>query len=116
MKVSVFPALLAVILTAALTYWAYYIGQEDENIVLLTIGTAVTIFFTLGVAMSVRFPNARVGLSIKTFAVLSFVVMFASNLFFACLGVNAPLYVIWQTILLVTFFFVFLKLTEKKNV
>ena len=103
MKISVFPALLSLVLTAALTYLAYYIGQEDENNV-------------LGVAMSVRFANERVGLSIKVCSILCFVVMLITNLCFAWIGVNAPLYVILQTVLLVTYLFVIWKLSEVKNV
>ena len=116
MKISVFPALLSLVLTAALTYLAYYIGQEDENNVLLAIGTAITILSTLGVAMSVRFANERVGLSIKVCSILCFVVMLITNLCFAWIGVNAPLYVILQTVLLVTHLFVIWKLSEVKNV
>ena len=116
MKISAFPALLSVILTAALTYLTYYIGKEDENNVLLAIGTAITILSTLGVSMSVRFVNKRVGLSIKVCSILCFVVMFIANLGFAWLGVNAPLYVILQIVLLVTYLFVVWKLSEVKNV
>ena len=116
MKISVFPALLSVILTTVLTYLAYYIGQEDEYNVLLAIGTAITILPTLGVAMSVRFANERVGLNIKICSILCFIVMFIANLGFAGMGVNAPLYVILQTVLLVTYFFIVWKLSEIKNI
>ena len=116
MKISVFPALLSVILTAALTYLAYHIGREDENCVLLTIGTAVTVLSTLAFAMSVKFNNERVGMSIKVCSILGFVIMFVANLCFAWVGVNAPLYVILQTVLLVTYLFVVWKLSEVKNV
>ena len=116
MKISIFPMLLSVILTAALTYLAYHIGREDENAVLLAIGTVITVFSTLAFAMSVKFDNERVGVSIKACSVLFFVVMFIVNLCFAWIGVNAPLYVILQTVLLVIDLFVVWKLSEVKNV
>ena len=116
MKISVFPTLLSVILTAALTYLPYHIGREDENCVLLAIGTAVTVFSTLAFAMSVKFDNERVGVSIKTCSILSFIVMFIANLCFAWLGVNAPYYIILLALLFVVYLFVVWKLYEVKNV
>ena len=116
MKVSVFPTLLSVILTAALTYLSYHIGREDENCVLLAIGTAITVFSTLALAMSVSFDNERVGMSIKACSILFFIIMFIANLCFAWMGVNAPWYVILQTVLLVIYLFVVWKLSEIKNV
>lgn len=116
MKISVFPALLSVILTAALTYLAYHIAREDENNVLLCIGTAISFLSTLALIMSVKFENPKVGVSIKTWTVLCFIIMLITNLCFAWLGVNAPLYVIVLTILLVIHLFVVWKLTGIKNV
>lgn len=116
MKISVFPALLSVILTAALTYLTYHIGRNDDNCVLLAIGTAITVLSTLAFAMSVKFDNERVGISIKLCSVVCFIVMFITNLCFAWKGVNVPFYIILQTVLLVAYLFVVWKLFEKKNV
>ena len=116
MKISVFPALLSVILTAALTYLTYHIGRNDENCALLAAGTAITVLSTLAFAMSVKFDNERVGVSIKLCSVICFIVMFIASLCFAWKGVNVPFYIILQTVLLVAYLFVVWKLFEKKNV
>lgn len=115
MKISVFPALLSVVLTAALTYLVYHIGREDENSVLLTIGTAVTSLSTLAFAMSFKLANERVGMNIKLCSAFFFVFMYIANLCFAWIGVNIPFYIILQTILLVFYLFIVWKLSVVKN-
>lgn len=116
MKISIFPTVLSVILTAALTYLVYSIAQTDDNSVLLAIGTAISVLSTLAMAMSVEFENSRVGASIKALAIVCFFIMLIVNLCFAWLGVNAPYYVILLALLLVVYLFVVWKLYEVKNV
>lgn len=116
MKISVFPACLSLILTAALTYLVFNIAQTDNNCILLTIGTAISVLSTLAMAMSVKFENSRVGASIKALAIVCFFIMLIVNLCFAWLGVNVPYYVILLALLFVVYLFVVWKLYEMKNI
>ena len=76
MKISVFSALLSLILTAALSYLTYHIAKEDENNVLLLIGTFFSVLSTLALNMSVKFDNPKMGLNIKVWCTIMFFVLF----------------------------------------
>lgn len=116
MKISVFSALLSLILTAALSYLTYHIAKEDENNVLLLIGTFFSVLSTLALNMSVKFDNPQMGLNIKVWCTIMFFVLFIINLCFAWLGVNVTYYVILLAIILVVHLFIVSKMFGTKNV
>lgn len=116
MKVSIYPALLSLMLTAALSYLAYYIGKEDENSIFLLIGTIISVLSTLALNMSVKFDNHKIGLNIKVWCTIMFFVLFIVNFCFAWLGVNVTYYIIIMTLLLVIHLFVVSKMFSTKNV
>ena len=116
MKVSIYPALLSLMLTAALSSLAYYIGKEDENSIFLRIGTIMSVLSTLALNMSVKFDNHKIGLNIKVWCTIMFFVLFIVNFCFAWLGVNVTYYIIIMTLLLVIHLFVVSKMFSTKNV
>jgi hypothetical protein len=101
MKVSVVPAVLSVILTAALTFGVYSASSADQNVVLLTIGSALTFLLTLGACVAVSLPDGRHSVNLKVFSGLMFVLALIVAFCFAGYGVNVAAYVIIQAILLV---------------
>ena len=116
MKISVFSALLSLILTAALSYLTYHIAKEDENNVLLLIGTFFSVLSTLALNMSVKFDNHKIGLNIKVWCTIMFFVLFIVNFCFAWLGVNVTYYIIIMTFILVVHLFIVSKMFGTKNV
>ena len=103
-------------MTAALSYLVYNIAIEDENCILLTIGTAISVLLTLALCMAVKFDNPKVGINIKIWCFIMFFIMFVSNLCFAWFGVNLPYYFILLAFLWVIHLFVVWKMSEIKNV
>lgn len=116
MKISLFPALLSIVLTAVLSYLAHTIAADDENATLLVVGTAVSVLSTLGVSMGIKFANSKVGLNIKIWCFLFFLLLFAANLCFAWLGVKMPYYVILITTLWIIHMWVVWKMAGIKHV
>ena len=116
MKISVFPTFLSLILTMALSYWIYYIAREDENVLLLTIGTVISFLSTLAFSMAVKYSNEKLGINVIVWNIIAFVVMLITNLCFAWLGVNVPYYIILMVILLVVHLFIVGKFLEIKDI
>lgn len=112
-KVSIFPTILSIVTTVALAYLVCHISRCDENCVLLTIGTFVSVLLTLAFAMSVKFQNKRVGMNVKVCSVLCFFIMYIVSLCIAWIGVNVPIYVILQSVLVAAYLFVVWKLSTK---
>lgn len=100
MKVSIIPAMMAVLISAALTYAVYSMGSEDESIVLLTIGTALTFLISIGTTMAVNMTDGRDSVNLKVFGGLMFIVSAISAFCFAGFGINIPTYVVITTIIL----------------
>lgn len=116
MKISVFSVLLSLILTTVLSYLTYHIAEEDENNVLLLIGTFLSILSTLALNMSVKFNNSKMSLNIKFWCTVMFFVLFIANLCFAWIGMNVTYYIIIMTLLLVIHLFVVSKMFSTKDV
>lgn len=116
MKISIFPAFLSLILTAVLSYLIHTIAVDNENYILLTIGTAISILFTLPLGMAVKFNNFKVGVNIRIFSIIMFLIMFFANLCFAWFGTKTPYLIILLTFLLVVHILVVWKMSEIQNI
>ena len=100
MKISLIPAILSTLPTAALTFWIYNMNSSDEYAVLLTVGTALTFLLTLGACLSVSLPDSRDTINLKVWSGTMFLLVGIAALCFAGLGVNLSAYVVIETLLL----------------
>lgn len=107
---------MALVLTTALTYLTFHIAEDDENVIMLGIGAAVTYLSSLALAMSIKTDNSRNCTNIKVWSILMFVIMLIVNMCFALLGVNQPLYITIMTALLTTHIFVVWKILQVKHI
>ncbi len=103
MRISIFPAVLSLIVAAVLAWLAYDISFDEQSDldVYVTIGTGISVLMTLGTAMACKLNNRKVGVSLKVWGALMFIIMVISNFCFAGLGVKMPWYVVVTACLLV---------------
>ena len=118
MKISVFPTLLLLIVTAAIGYLAYHLADSkaDPNDIFVGIGTGVSILLTLGCVMGISLNDGRMNVNMKAWSISAFIVMIIVNLCFAGLGVSMPYYVIVLALLLVIHLGVVWRLSIIQNV
>lgn len=103
MRISVFPAVLSLVVAAALAWLAYDIAydEQSDHDVYVAVGTAISVLLTLGTAMALKLENTKVGINLKVWSALMFIVMLISNFCFASFGVKMPWYVVVTACLLV---------------
>lgn len=108
MKISIFPAVLSLVVAAALAWLAYDIAydEQSDHDVYVAVGTAISVLLTLGTAMAVKLENTKVGINLKVWSALMFIVLLISNFCFACLGVRMPWYVVVIACILVIHFYI----------
>ena len=113
MKIKVFPLLLSIILTAALSYYSYDVAnnREDANALAIGIGMAVMAFLTLSCVMGVSLVHSKMNVNLKAWGLAAFIVVAVTNLCFAFMGVSMPIYILVQAFLLVVHLWVVWKLT-----
>lgn len=116
MRISVIPAVLALMLCAALTYLTHYIGRDDENCALLTIGTATSLILTLGITMAANVQSGRMSVNLKVWSGAMSLLALICALCFAGFGVHVPTYVLMTTLLLVVHLLVVWKIATAKDV
>ena len=118
MKISIFPAVLSLVVAAALAWLAYDIAydEQSDHDVYVAVGTAISVLLTLGTAMAVKLENTKVGVNLKVWSALMFIVMLISNFCFASFGVRMPWYVVVTACLLVLFLGVLKSIIAVKNV
>ena len=113
MKISVFPALLTLIVLFAIGYLAYHLANSnsDANDWIVGIGTGISVLLTLGCVMGLSLNEAHMNVNLKAWSVSAFVIMTIINLCFAGFGVSMPYYVIVLALLLVIHLWVVWKLS-----
>lgn len=116
MKISAIPAVLALVLTAALTYLVHHIGSSDADSTLLAIGTALSLLLTLLPAMAMSLESGRLSVNLKVWSGTMFLLALIVAFCFAALGVHVPTYITFETLLLVVHLLVVWKFTENKRV
>ena len=76
--------------------------DEESNLDLyVAVGTGVSVILTLGGSLAYRLKNAKVGINMKVWSGLMFLVMLIVNFCFATFGVKMPWYAVATTCLLV---------------
>lgn len=103
MKISWFPALLSLMVASVLAWLAYDVAFDEQTDLDLyvAVGTAISVVLTLGVAMACKLENTKVGVNLKVWSSLMFIVILITNFCFAHFGVKMPWYVVVTTCLLV---------------
>ena len=117
MKISVFPALLTLIVLFAIGYLAYHLANSnsDANDWIVGIGTGISVLLTLDCVMGLSLNEAHMNVNLKAWSVSAFVIMTIINLCFAGFGVSMPYYVIVLALLLVIHFWVVWKLSTVED-
>jgi 3-oxoacyl-(acyl-carrier-protein) synthase len=118
MRISIFPAVLSLIVAAVLAWLAYDIAYDEKTDldVYVAIGTGLSVLLTMGFAMACKPDNTRVSVNFKVWSALMFVVMVISNFCFAGFGVKMPWYVVVTACLLVLHVGVAWSLFKMKNI
>ena len=105
MKLSYFFLALSAIAMTIIGYWAYHIAHSsnDNNDVVVGIGTAICVIATLGPGLGLSHEDSRVNINMKVLCLAAFVVLTAVNFCYAGFGVSMPYYVIVTGLLLIVF-------------
>lgn len=103
MKISWFPTLLSLMVAGVLAWLAYDVAFDEQTDLDLyvAVGTAISVVLTLGVAMACKIENTKVGVNLKVWSSLMFIVILITNFCFAHFGVKMPWYIVVTICLLV---------------
>ena len=117
MKTSVFPTILLIIATVAISYLAYDMAHShsDTNEIIVGVGTFFSILLTLGCLLGMSLKDSRLNINMKAWSCVACIVMAAVNICFAAFGVTMPYYVIVIALLMVIHLWVIYKLVSKQK-
>lgn len=99
MKVNVIPTIIALAISAIISY-CFYSWCKSDNQLLLTIGGFVFIATTLVFSMGVSFAQPRTTTNVRVLSATFFVIALISNIVFMLLQFNPPVYILVNGILL----------------
>lgn len=116
MKVNVFMTIIGVALAALLGYLSFSVANGDENDAVCGIGSSICFAATLIPTMGFQYNSGRLGVNIRTFSAIFFVIFAISHFFFAAFGVKMPYYIIFNGIMLLIYLAIFYKMQGEKNV
>jgi len=103
MKISWFFVILTLIVSIMSSWLAYDISlDEQSNLdIVVAIGTGLSIALTMGGALALQLDNSRLGVNLKVWSWLMWVIMLIVNFCFAGFGIHMPWYPIVIVCLLV---------------
>ena len=101
MKISAFPAILSVVLSATFSYLTYTLNEGYDACMVLTIGTFIGFVATLLPIISVSTPNGRAATNIKAVSSIMFTIMLIISVLSTIFKAGTPIIVISVTILVV---------------
>lgn len=116
MKVNIFLTLISIMLAALVGYLAYNVANGDKNDVVCGVGSAICFSATLIPTMGLQYESGRLGVNIRVFSTLFFVVFVISHFCFASFGVEMPYYIIVNGITLMIYLAIFYKMQGVKNI
>lgn len=118
MKISYFYLLLSIIATAIIGYLAYYIAHanNDPNDIVVGIGTAISVFATLGTGISLSLESSKVNVNMKVLCLVSFILLMIVNFCYAGFEVSMPYYAIVIGLLLIIFVGFLKKMADIKDI
>ena len=103
-------------LAALVGYLAYNVASGDENNMVCGIGSGICFAATLIPAMGLQFESGRLGINIRVFSSIFFIVFAISHFCFAGFGVKMPYYVIVNGIMLMIYLAIFYKMQGCKDI
>ena len=103
MKTNIFLTIISILLASLIGYLAFSITEGKDNDILCGIGTSLCLFTTLMPAIGLQYEDGRLGTNIKVFSSLFFMIFLISNFCFAGFGVNMPLYIIVNGIMVIIY-------------
>ncbi len=116
MKANVFLTIIGAVVGCLIGYLAYYVAEGDQNDMVCGIGSAICFIATLCPLIGWQFESGKLGTNIRMMTLIFFVVFLISNFCFAGFGVNMPLYVIVNGVLLLIYLAIFYKMQGINNI
>ena len=101
MKLNIISSIIAIALCALAVFGIYIWGQAEDARLLLTIGSAISMFLTLMFTFGFSFERTRMSVNIKVTSGVFVVLFLVLNIIFCCLSsFSKPLYIILNGCLL----------------
>ena len=116
MKANIFLTGISVMLAALIGYLAYNISEGQDNDVLCGVGSSICFMATLIPTIGLQYESGRLGVNVRVFSVIFFVIFLISHFCFAGFGVKMPYYIICNGILLVIYLAIFYKMQGVKDI
>lgn len=102
MRINLIKLIIAVFISILICY-GFYSFAHSEDIMLLTIGSFITLSGTMTVTIGIGFGDRRNGINIRLVSGIFFVSFLISGVIFSCFEFSNPLYVIVTGLLLLIY-------------
>jgi len=116
MKVNIFLTILVLFISAFLGSFVYMIAKQPDYDVLCGVCSGIASFVTLIPFMGLQYESDRLGINVRIFCILFFLIFLAINLYYAYTGVVMPYYTTFNGILLIIYLAIVYKLINIKDI
>lgn len=118
MRISLFSAIISIVAAALIAYLAFHLAQLhfDSNVIVVTVGTFLSVLLTLGSMIALKTDDERMGVNVKTWSVVAFILTVLINMGFALWGVLMPFYVVVLGLFLLVHLWIVWKLASIEDV
>ena len=103
-------------LAALIGYLVFYVANGDDNDVVCGIGSCICFAATLIPGMGLQYESGRLGVNIRVFSSIFFIIFAIIHFCFAGFGVIMPYYIIVTGIMLMIYLAIFYKMQGVKDI
>ena len=114
MKIDFVKSLIAIAVSALVTYGLYNIGGEGDKLILVC-GSSLFLALTLTGSIGINFKFPRTTTNIRIVSSIFFIIAFSSNLVFSFITFSIPSYVITNGILSLLFILISYSIFKAKQ-
>jgi len=103
MKLNYFLTFICFAIAGLSAFGFFMANAYDPYRVLITIGSGLSLFFTLGGLLALTSPNHGAITNVRVISVVFFIIMLIVHIIFSNIGIRFPPYIIITGILLVLY-------------
>lgn len=116
MKANIFLTIISIMLAALVGYLAFIVANGDDNDVICGIGSCICFAASLIPTMGLQYESGRLGVNIRVFSSVFFILFVISHFCFAGFGVKMPYYIIVNGIMLIIYLAILYKMQGVKTI
>jgi len=115
MKTNVVFLIIAIAISALLSYWVFSVAQGTESNYVIVAGSAISFLCTLIPTIAINYSDSRLATNLRIVAVVAFLASLVMQFTFAHTHITTNKYIIYSGLVLLIYFAIFYAIVRSER-